>query len=293
MLNDYNFDIRQFYDNSSLMLFIWNRKDMPTHLEGLKLLGKFVYQDPYKYKVLPMIRPFGRSWQNYNDYPKLTREMLEDEATGYQNGIIHSNINPQNNFEVWLQILNNIQDDICNEINEFINQHDYSALWKTVDNPIWQPLGNSFNECQYTNNDTENRQFLVDMNSRDKKIAPFFLKLIWFQSALCCLKHFCNQDHPKLFDLRSDFAEVIQIQRESLTSFNLALFNFSKDSIAIDSYKFGSSHLAALCLLAILENKLPNGFVNDVTHPYRFSTLNGYLSYFGKGLNYLLLNKLI
>ena len=138
-----------FKGNTFLHLIIWDRIHDLSNILGLLLVGEIIKKFD---KVLPLIRPLGRKYHYYKN-GNYKEEFRSPIPNSFSNCLPISHILADEYLsycELWLQVNESQDMALKTFLNDYTKQFSpYFGVFLYRDKPIWQPLSDDWENCQY------------------------------------------------------------------------------------------------------------------------------------------------
>ena len=271
-----------FKNKTYLHLVIWDRFCDKSHTRGLTLMKEIVKEFDL---VMPMLRPLGRTPHNYSDdFKTKFKKPPPNELCDVIPLAPLLRGNYTGHCELWVQVADSFNCTVVDFLRERIKKKDsLFGVFLDRENPIWQPLGDSMQKCDYAvARDGLGTTILCDIGEGQQAA---FLKLIWYRSSMVIAEWFSMQpqniswiepleQRDVLYDLMNKIFADIAPRKYGISS--------SFDSI--DPSAFGVAHMAAFAINAITKvshvYQIEQYFGNNITRPYSYPSREEFLKAF-------------
>lgn len=272
------------FSASRLHLVIWNRVKRDHHFPAMDAFLK-IMTSVYSDQLLALIRPVGRSLENYRQYQTeaafksvdlsqlTTTQLLDNGRTAH--------------CEVWFQVSNAadqmLKDDLA---TEFAGISSVCHFWDHR-NPVWAPFGEDLYSCQYASSRSGCQDKLI-CSLCDSRVA-LLMKMIW-HSASREIVDMLKGTGFVATDPQKDIHKIRDLMSCIIADIDLTQAGIQTTSNMIDPTDFAASHMAAFAVNSVTEvRKANNHYIYQLeqyyhnrwaTHPNVYPTRTAFLSKF-------------
>jgi len=273
-----------FAKNSRLDLIVWNRSNILNNQNGLQLIHKLLYDKKYKQLVLPMLRPLGRKLESYKNilchdsHGNFGREGSDFKYFDSE----HTNL-----CELWIQVAPELEQDVWDELNQWLKANKLGMIFRWIKNPLWEPLGSALNKSSYypkiIKETIDDDPPVEILNYVSELQAAWFLKLCWARASEEIADYFVKDSIFNYIDPQRSKSEIKKLLTIILEDINLEDYGINSSNPHISPYRFGISHMAAFSINAITlgDNYFFENFCKDrnhASHPHHYASMKEYLS---------------
>jgi len=271
-----------FEGNTYLHLVIWDRFSETSNTRGLTLTNELVQKFDL---VMPMLRPLGRSPQNYLEDSKT--EFRKPPPNRFCQKIPSAPLldnNHTGHCEQWIQVADSIENHLMDFLEKHINRKDIIfGVFLNRENPVWQPLGDSMKKCDYAMaRDGLGTKILCDIG--EKQVSAF-LKLIWYQSSVVIDEWVSKQTTNPWIDPLSQKDILCDLMAKIFADINPNEYGIPCSFESIDPSAFGVAHMAAFAIntitMVLHVYRIEQYFGNsNVTQPHAYASRDEFLQAF-------------
>ena len=271
-----------FEPSTHLHLVLWNRLNADDHQAAMEALNSLM-KSALVGGIMPLIRPLGRPHDTYRRYAYDTAFQDADFSNLELTPLLDGHRTAH--CEVWVQASNSANGAARAELIQLFTPIGSSCFFWENRNPIWQPLGDDKDTCQYTRSRANSQDALFGMFCDDR--IAWTLKLIWFRATevICEWLNSVGSFQPLVPD--NGLHPLATLMKETFGDLDLKQYGILDKSLVIDPSAFGASHLAAFAFNAITAVQ-PNSmhqvtqYLKDqqATHPSSFPDRDSFLGIF-------------
>lgn len=235
--------------------------------------------------VMPMLRPLGRSPQNYSENYKT--EFRNSPPNRFCQKIPSASLLDKNHTghcELWIQVADPINSNLMDFLKTHINRRDIIfGVFLNRENPVCQPLGDSMQNCDYAGaRNGLGTNILCDIGEAQ---LPGFLKLIWYRSSVVIAEWFSAQpQNASWIDPVRQKDVLCKLMGRIFSDLNPKEYGISSSFASIDPSAFGVAHMAAFAINTVTKAthvyQIEQYFGNNITRPYSYPSREEFLKEF-------------